>query len=134
MSLDINKSNRIIKKVLSKKEFSTTIKIFMSTRTQSDYFDKYESNYSYTNLNPIIIKGIVTQLTPTSLVWRDYGLKEQGSKEIICEKRWKTAFEKCNKIEIDNDTYEVFKESSGNRAIITERRLSLIRVVVTKNK
>ena len=60
------------------------------------------------------------------------GLKEQGAVEVICEKRYKNYFEKSNKILIDDEEYQVFKEGTGNRSIITERPKNLIKVVLQR--
>ena len=57
-----------------------------------------------------------------------------GAKEIVCESKYRGWFESlsCNKIVIDGDEYEVFREGTGNRAIIQKRPYNLIRVVLQK--
>lgn len=119
-----------INNLLKSSELSKKIKIFFSTKTAGDDFDPYEQNWTYTNLNPITIKAYVRQLSPTALVWREYGLKEQGAIEIITEKRYKDWFKNANKIEIDDIEYEVFREAVNQRAIITERPYNLIRIIL----
>lgn len=122
----------VINNLLKNREFTTKIQIYFSTKSAGDDFDSYEKNYTYTNQNPITIKGIVTQLRASELVWKGYGLKEQGSVAIICEKRYKNYFLKANKIEIDGNEYQVFKEGTGSRSIISDRPFQLIRVILQR--
>lgn len=122
-----------ISKLLKDKEFTTKIRIFFSTKTAGDDYDPYEANYTFSNLNPLTIKGYVRDISPEALVWKQYGLANVGAKEIICDEKYKTWFENCNKIEIDNIEYQVFKEGTGNRNIIIKRPYQMIRVVVTRN-
>jgi hypothetical protein len=104
----------------------------MSTKTEGDDFDPYEENYVYSNLNPIIIKGYVRDFSPSALIWKNYGLHEQGAKELICDKRFETALKNANKIEIDGVAYQVYKEAIGNRTLITKRPFGIIRVVLSR--
>lgn len=124
--------NRRIKHItnLIKREGSK-IKLYFSYENTPEWYDKYEDKTEYSNLNPITIKGYVYQFSPTSLVWKQYGLTEQGAREILCDAIYKNYFEKCNKLEIDGDEYEVFKEGGG-RLLITERSNKLIKVVVRR--
>jgi len=123
---------RAINRLLQNKDFTTKIKIFMSTKAYGDDYDPYESNFTYSNLNPLTIKGYVTEISPEALVWKTYGLQEMGAKEILCESRYANWFRKANKIVIDGDKYEVFKEGVGNRAIIQARPYNMIRVMLQK--
>lgn len=121
-----------LERVLTHSDFCTKIKIYFSTKTAGDAYDPYENNYTYTNLNPITIKGYVSQLSPTSLVWNQYGLREQGALEVIVDSKYLSYFENANKIEIDNKEYEVYKEATGNRTLITERKKKIVRLVLTR--
>jgi len=121
-----------INKLLKHSDYCKKVKIYFATKTAGDDYDPYEQNYTYSNLNPITIKAYVSQISPEALVWKQYGLKEIGAVEIITEKRYKNYFEKCNKVEIDDEEYEVFKEAVGNRSIISERPFNLIRIVLQK--
>jgi len=118
--------------LLKHSNYTTKVKIYFAIPVAGDDYDSYEQNYTYSNLNPITIKAYVSQISPEALVWKQYGLKEIGAVEIITEKRYKNYFEKCNKIEIDDEEYEVFKEAVGNRSIISERPYNLIRVILNK--
>jgi len=124
--------NSYIAKILKNANFTTKITIYFSTKSAGDDFDPYEDNYTYSNLNPLTIKGYVTELSPEALVWKQYGLQEIGAKEVLCDSKYADWFRKANKIVIDGDEYSIFKEGVGNRAIIQKRPMKLIRVVLQK--
>ena len=121
-----------INRLLRNNRFSTKILLYFSTKTYGEDYDPYEKNYTYTNLNPLSIKAYVTEISSEALVWKQYGLKEMGAKEILCEAKYENWFKIANKIEIDSDEYEVFREATGFRAIIQKRPYNLIRVVIQK--
>lgn len=121
-----------LNRLIEHSEYTTKLKIYFSTKTYGDDYDPEEDNYTYTNLNPLTIKGYVTEISAESLVWKPYGLKEFGAKEVICKSQYANWFRIANKIEIDGDEYEVFKEGVGNRAIIQKRPFNLIKVVLQK--
>lgn len=119
--------------LLKSSEFSTKVYIYMSSKTAGDDFDAYEANYTFTNLNPIIIKAYVREISSEALVYKQYGLHQMGAKEIVCEARFKNMFLNCNKLTISGIEYQVFKEGTGNRAVIQERPNNLIKIVVMRN-
>ena len=121
-----------LQKILNHKEFATKIKIYFSSKAAGDDFDPYENNYTFTNLNYHTIKAYVSQMNPSSLVWKEFGLEEQGAIEVLCDKKYLTWFENANKIEISSKEYEVFKEATGGRSIITTRPFNMIRVVLRR--
>jgi len=127
------KTLKEITNILKEQEFTTKVRIFFSTKSAGDDYDEYEGNYVYGNLNPKTIKAYVREITPEALVWKQYGLHQMGAKEIICEKKYRSWFENCNKIEIGSTEYQVFKEGTGSRTIISERPYNMIRVVVSRN-
>lgn len=103
--------------------------IYFATKT---LVDEYEGNYTYTNLNPKVIQAYITQISPEALVWRQYGLAEQGAKELLCEEKYKEWFKNATRITIDGDEYECFKDGTGKRALIQERPFKMIRVVLKR--
>ena len=129
---NINKKKSFIKKILKHSNFTKKIYLYMSSKAAGDDYDPYEDNYTFSNLNPIIIKGYVSELSPEALAWKQYGLQNMGAKEIICRSLYKNAFENCNKIEIDNDEYQVFKDGTSGKTLISNRPNKLIRVVITR--
>jgi len=132
--LNINKTNNLIKRLLTSSKLSTKIYLYMSYKSAGSDYDSYEKNYTFYNLNPKVIRGYVSQLSARSLVWRQYGLDEQGAVQVVTESKYRNWFEKCNKIKINNDEYEVFKEGVGGRVMITDRPFNTINVILTKKK
>lgn len=121
-----------INNLLKDRDLSKKIYIYMSTKAGGDDFDPYENNYTFTNLNPTIIKGYVREITPETAFWKSYGLHQNGMKEILTEAKYRKYFELCNRIVIDSIDYQVFKSGTGNKNMIVERPFELIRVVVSR--
>lgn len=130
--INIKKSSSQINKLLENSNLCTKVSVFFSYRSFGDDYDNYENNYTDANLNSKTLKAYVTDISPQALVYKQYGLHEIGAKEILCKDRYRNWFEKCAKITIDGDEYQVFKEAAGNRAIITSRPFKTIRVVVSR--
>ena len=126
------KKINFINNLLKSSDLTTKITIYFSSKSAGDDYDPYEANLVDTNLNPKTIKGYVREISAESLVWRPYGLKEFGAKELICEAKYENWFKIANKIEIDEEEYEVFKEGVGGRAIIQKRPFSLIKITLQK--
>jgi len=121
-----------INKLLKSKNFSTKVYIYFSYKSAGDDFDPREKNYTYYNLNPVVIKAYVTELTPEKLAWKQIGLQEGGAKEVICDYKYAEWFRKANKIVIDDDEYSCYRRGVGNNATITKRPYNLMRVVLLK--
>ena len=128
----INRHLKEAEKIFKNSNTSTKISIFFSTIGYPDDYDPYENNTTDAKLNPKTIRGYVTDISPEALVWKQYGLHNIGAKEIICDARYKEWFLKCAKITIDSDEYQVFKEATGSRAIISDRKFKMIRVVISR--
>ena len=128
-----NKKIPWISKIFKHTDFCTKITIYFSQKTAGDYFDPYEENYTYTNLNPLTIKGYVSEITSEALIYKQYGLQNQGAKEILCDSKYKSYFQNCNKLQIEGDTYTVYREGTGNNTLISNRTKKMIRVIVTRN-
>ena len=119
-------------KLLKDRSLTTKVQIFLSSKSAGDDYDEYEDNYTFANLNPITIRAYVTDIAPETAFWKQYGLHQDGIKEILAEKRYKTAFENANKIIISDVEYQVFKEGTGGKTTIVERPGGLIRVTVSR--
>ena len=128
-----NKKIPFASRIFKHSDFSTKITIYFSVKTAGEYFDPYEQNWTYTNLNPLTIRGYVSEITSEALVYKQYGLQNMGAKEILCDVKYKSYFENANKLEIDGDNYLVFKEGTGNKTLISNRTKKIIRVVVTRD-
>lgn len=128
----IKKHNKEIDRLLNDANLSTKVSIYFGYKTFGDDYDEYEANSIDAKLNPKTIKAYVRDVSPEALVYKQYGLHEVGAKEILCDAKYKTWFEKCAKIVIDSKEYQVFKEASGQRMIITDRPFQTIRIVLSR--
>jgi len=126
------KSKKFFDELIESDEYSTKILLSFSERSVGDDFDPYEKNYTYTDLNPLTVKGYARDITPEALAWKQYGLQEAGAKEIIVREKYAKWFRLANKIQIEDDIYELYKEGVGNRAHITKRPFKLCRIVLFK--
>ena len=131
---NINKKNKQIEDLLKHNYLTTKVEIYFSTRTTDEGFDSYEKNYIYSNLNPITIKCYTRDIKAETLVWAKYGLAEVGAKEIICTEKEAKWFRLANKVKINSDTYQVYKDNVGNKVYIEERPFKLARVILSKVK
>jgi hypothetical protein len=129
--MNIKKVNKSITKLLNKKETSTKIDLYFATKTVGEDFDSYEKNYTYTNLNPVTIKAYVNDLTGEQAFYKQYGIHHSGIKSVICEDKYEDWFKRANKIVIDDDEFEVFKDSGGQMSI-TKRPFKLIRITIVR--
>lgn len=128
----IKKHNKEIDRILNDSNLSTKVSIFFKYTTYGDDYDEYEKNTIDAKLNPKTIKAYVRDVSPEALVYKSYGLHEQGAVEVLCSDRYTEWFEKCSKIVINTKEYQVFKEGAGQRAIITNRPFKMIRVVLSR--
>jgi len=126
----INSHIKTIRDLLKNNNYSTSIKIYLSYRSYSDDYDPETNNYTKSLLNPLVLKGYVKELSLESIAWKTYGIVNIGSKEVLCESKYKTWFENAAKIEINNEEYEIYKD--GKRCMIQERPCNLIRVILQK--
>ena len=129
---NLKKRNTTITKLLNDSNVSTKIYFYFSRQTAGDDFDPYEKNYTEVFLAPRVIKGYVSDVKPEALVWKQYGLKEMGAKEILCDSKYSDYFRNARKIEIEGDQYVTYKEGMPRAALITKRPFKLIRVVLFK--
>ena len=92
-------------------EHSKIIKIYVGNETTIDPFEK---NVEVTMLNPIPIRGIVTDLTTTTAQWKMPGIVADKAKEIIIPKRYRNLLEMSQKIQVqdDDDYYEGWRQNS----------------------
>jgi hypothetical protein len=130
----LKKLNKTILKTIENSGLTTKIQIFFSKRTVGEEFDPYEANYNYTNQNPLTIKGYVVEVDSTKLVYKQMGLSELGMVEVTCDSKYSNWFKLCNKIEIDGKIYHTYREATGNRCMITQIPVGLIKVVLGKNE
>lgn len=130
--LNLNKKNKLILDLIEHSYNSTKIEIYFSSKTGGSDYDPEYKNFTVTNLNPHTIKGYVRDIRAEALVWKQYGLAEIGAKEILCREKYGDWFRNCNKVKIDGDTYQTYKEAQGNRVLIESRPFNMIKVIVRK--
>lgn len=83
-------------------------------------------------LNPIAIDAYIREVSPEALVWRYYGIIPIGSKEIVCEKRWKETIKSARKITINDEEYKTLWDDSKGFSIL-ERENYLIVILAKKD-
>ena len=84
------------------KENSQKILIYPATTVQQD---PYEKNIEVTCLNPLPVRAIVTDLTPTQMKWKSSGIIEEDGKEIIIEKKYRPLLEMSYKLKVGTKYY-----------------------------
>ena len=82
---------------------------FYLAREEMD--DPFEKNVSVTLINPIPVKGLVTDLTTSKVQWTMVGIVTNKAKEIIIESRYKDLLEQSQKIKIDNEYYVGYRQN-----------------------
>lgn len=85
------------------KEKSQSIRIYLARETEVDPFEK---NVELTEISPIPIKAIVTDLIASQAIWKMTDISTTKAKEIIVEKKYRTLIEQSQRIKIDDDYYE----------------------------
>lgn len=131
--INLHKRNPMIRKLFKDSHYTSQVQVYFAQKYAGNDFNARENNYRWRNLNPLTIKeAYIRELSSEALVWKQYGLKEIGAKEILCDKRYKNWLEICNKITIQGEDYSVFKEGTGNRVLIQERPFNMIRVILQK--
>ena len=118
--------------ILRNQQLNTPIQIYMSTLTAGEDFDSFAKNYTSTNLNPVTVYGYVRELSPETAFWKQYGLYQTGMLEIICEKQSEQYFALASRVVVGGVDYQVYREGTGNKTLITERPGQLLRVVLTR--
>lgn len=89
------------------KECSQWIRIYLGIETIDD---PYEQNVETTYLNPLSIKAIISDITPAQVQYKMPGVLSEKAKEIIIEKKHESLLKKSQKIEIDGELYQGWKQ------------------------
>lgn len=84
------------------------IKVFLAKETQVDPFSKEVSS---SMINPIPIRGLVTDLTVTKAHYAMIGVMTDKAKEIIIPKSKKSLLEQSHKLQIDDEYYVGWREN-----------------------
>jgi hypothetical protein len=95
--------------------------------------DPFENTTKKIFSNPIPIQAVVKTYTPESLRWKFYGTIPVGSKQIICEKRFKNLFKIADKIKIGDEYFKTWRDDQKGFGIIErEEYLSVILQIKTQ--
>jgi len=78
---------------------------------QEEIQDPFEKNVDYSELNPLPIRAIVSDLTATQAQWKMIGISVTKAKEIIIEKKHRSLIEASYKILIDGEIFYGWKVS-----------------------
>lgn len=126
------KKIKVIHDLLKNKDFTKLIRIYFATKIADEDFDEEYKNYTYTNLNPITIRGTVTYLAPDKVVYKLYGKAEQSFVEVVTDAKYRQYFEQANKVEVEGKEYAVFRDKVGAGSGIQSRSNDVIRVVLER--
>jgi len=121
-----------VRELITDSEFTTKVYMYFSTKTAGDDFDPYEANYTFSELNPKVIKGYVRDVSPEALIFKQYGLHNIGAIEIITESKYENWFENCERVVVNSVDYQVFRQAPGSRALIQKRPYNLLRVILQR--
>jgi len=131
--LKLNRRNIDINQFLTQGYENISIDCYFAKKVAGEGFDEYEKNYTNTIVSIRNIKDALSrEITAERLVYKQYGLKELGALEILCDARYTEWFRKAVKIVIDNMEYEVYSDGVGNSPMIQARPFNMIRVTITK--
>lgn len=129
--LKINKRNIDITSLLKEKYQQTSIEFYFGTKVKQNGSDDYEMVYDTSLLNSRILKEAFTrEIEAEKLVWKQYGLKELGAIEVLCDGRYESWFRNSDKTVINNREYEIFKSAASDRVLIQKRPFNMIRIIM----
>lgn len=107
----------------------TKILVYTASETISD---PYEKNKELTYNQSVKIEGLIRDVSPESLYWKYFGQIPMGSKEIICEKKYKNTLKIADRLQIGNDYFKVRKDDTKGFSIL-ERQDYVIAIVELKS-
>jgi hypothetical protein len=99
---------------------------------EEDVNDPYENTKTQSFLNPVPVQGVVKDITPQSLRWKFTGTLPLGSKQILCEKKYKVLFKVAKKIKIEDEYFQTWIDDSKGFGIL-EREDYLVVILKIKN-
>ncbi|RLE64492.1 MAG: hypothetical protein DRJ38_05460 [Thermoprotei archaeon] len=86
-----------------------------------------------TTTGSIVIRGLVSDLSYSKAIWRMPGIKAEVTKELIAQYKYKSYFEKSEKIEIDGEVFYGYKPANGNKIQI-KRMGNYISILIHTNE
>ena len=83
-----------------------SIRVYLAQEIE---IDPFEHTKEFTELSPIPIKAIVTDLIASQSEWKMPGITTAKSKEIIIKKKHRSLIEQSYRIEINGESYQGWK-------------------------
>lgn len=84
------------------------LKVYQGVETVDD---PYEKNVSVTELNPLPIKVIITDVPASKMVWKVPGLIVAKAKEVYFKKHHRNLIENSQRFEFENDSYVGYRQN-----------------------
>ncbi len=104
-------------------------------RTKDANFDPdRNTGYVQKNQNPLTVKVLTQIITPNSLIFREMGLTEAGSLQIILADNDVELFKNSEKITIDNNDFYVYKDAVGGKVQILPTQFAKFSKIVLSRK
>ncbi|MFA7247952.1 MAG: hypothetical protein WC169_12390 [Dehalococcoidia bacterium] len=86
-------------------------KLYLAQEVETD---PTEHTTTKTFLNPITIKAVILSISFSGLKYKYFGTLPSGSKQMICDIKYKNLILKSDKIEIDDETFGIYSDGDGN--------------------
>jgi hypothetical protein len=80
--------------------------------------DPREHTKTLNYLQAIYIDAFVRDVSVESIVWKYFGNIPQGSKQLICEKKYLNTIKSSYRIKIGDDFYSVYRDGTKDFSII----------------
>ena len=109
------------------------IDFYFAKKVTKNGYDEFENNLSDEIISmQTINQAYSREITAERLVYKQYGLKELGALEILCDARYTDYFKLASKIVINSEEYEVFSNGLGDKSLIQKIPFNMIKVTITK--
>lgn len=114
------------------KKFSDKIYVYLKkTNVKGENYDPYRNTgYTETLSSPIIVKGLVRQISPESKLAKEIGHFITGTIEVIVKDNNANILKNAEKIEYKNNEYSVYHKALGNRFQIQDTGIGFKRIVL----
>lgn len=118
------------------RKFRKTALVFLrSSKDKVENFDPFrDTGYKITSQNPIPVKVLTKIINPSSLIFKEMGLTEAGSIQIILQDRDIELFKISEKITIDNKKYYVYRDAVGGKVQIFESQFTKFSKIILSLK
>ena len=81
--------------------------------------DPVEHTTEDTLLDPVIVQGILKDISFGGLKYKYFGELNAGSKQLLCDKKYLSLLKICRKIIIDSEEYAVYQDADKNFQILS---------------